>query len=328
MNGKKRHEVASRIALRGWVPTSVFAAALACAGLGFGQSPSAQVRSTTRPGSAAAKISSTSQPSPKGQPEGIKVHGHWIIEVKNPDGKVTARREFENHIVLYGQGILEGMLSGDIAPGGWSIFLAGSASNSGPQCSESAFASCSIAGLALEQGATYGSFNVSTCTASQGCSLNLVRSFVPPTAPPPATGPNGYFQLSGSVPMVESGVANISLVATYLMSCSNAQITAPLGGSFPGNVPSIISPGQCEPTALFTQLGGELGLPSITSTSDPLNGSALTSGSVPLFPTGAPFTAFTFANPNSTPPPAPGTPTEVPVSPGQSVSVTVQMTFQ
>jgi hypothetical protein len=31
-----------------------------------------------------------------GPQEGIKVHGHWVIEVRNPDGKVATRREFEN----------------------------------------------------------------------------------------------------------------------------------------------------------------------------------------------------------------------------------------
>ena len=32
----------------------------------------------------------------KGTQEGIKVHGHWTIEVRNPDGKVVTHTEFEN----------------------------------------------------------------------------------------------------------------------------------------------------------------------------------------------------------------------------------------
>ena len=35
----------------------------------------------------------------KGPQEGIKVHGHWVIEVRNPDGTVATRREFENAYV-------------------------------------------------------------------------------------------------------------------------------------------------------------------------------------------------------------------------------------
>src|SRR3989442_5421961 len=34
-----------------------------------------------------------------GQVEGIKVHGHWTIEVRNPDGTLVTRREFENGLV-------------------------------------------------------------------------------------------------------------------------------------------------------------------------------------------------------------------------------------
>jgi len=156
--------------------------------------------------------------------------------------------------------------------------------------------------------------------------MTLVRSFVPPTATPPATGPNGYFELSGSVP-VASGVLNISLVATYLMGCTNA-VFGTAFGSLPANVPALVAPGQCEPSQLFTQYGVDAGLSPVTPSSDPLNGGTLTSGSVPLFPFGAPFTAFTLANPNSTPPPPVGAPTQVPVSAGQTVSVTVQISFQ
>ncbi len=272
-------------------------------------------------------LASLGQSAPKGRQEGITVHGYWTIEVKNPDGKVTERREFENHVVLYGEGILEGLLSGNIVPGGWTILLAGNSSNSSTQCTESTFSICALAGAVLEQGANYGSFNLSNCTPSQGCSLTLVRSFVPPVAPPPATGPNGYFQLSGSVP-VASGVQNISLVATFLAACANAQWPSAFGVGLPANVPTLVSPAQCEPSQLFTAIGPQSGFPSITSSTDPLNGATLTSGSVPLFPTGAPFTAFTLANPNSTPPPPTGTPTQVPVSAGQSVSVTVQISFQ
>jgi hypothetical protein len=33
--------------------------------------------------------------------EGIKIHGHWVLVVKNPDGKVVERREFDNSLVTY-----------------------------------------------------------------------------------------------------------------------------------------------------------------------------------------------------------------------------------
>ena len=31
-----------------------------------------------------------------GPQEGIKVHGHWVVEISNPDGTLADRREFEN----------------------------------------------------------------------------------------------------------------------------------------------------------------------------------------------------------------------------------------
>lgn len=31
-----------------------------------------------------------------GPQEGIKIHGHWVIDVRNPDGKLVTHREFEN----------------------------------------------------------------------------------------------------------------------------------------------------------------------------------------------------------------------------------------
>src|ERR1700747_3718133 len=45
-----------------------------------------------------------------GQHEGIKVHGHWTIEVRNPDGSLTRHVEFENSLdpgaTLPGQPVL------------------------------------------------------------------------------------------------------------------------------------------------------------------------------------------------------------------------------
>jgi hypothetical protein len=60
-----------------------------------------------------------------GNHEGIKVSGHWVIEVKNPDGKVVTHREFENNLVTGGQGdaILSNLLTGNAVAGVWDIQL-------------------------------------------------------------------------------------------------------------------------------------------------------------------------------------------------------------
>jgi len=44
--------------------------------------------------------------------QGIKVHGHWVIEVRNPDGSLHLRREFENALTAEGKVGLAQLLSG------------------------------------------------------------------------------------------------------------------------------------------------------------------------------------------------------------------------
>lgn len=43
--------------------------------------------------------------------EGITVHGHWAIEIRNPDGTVAARHEFENALTYGGKQKLAWILS-------------------------------------------------------------------------------------------------------------------------------------------------------------------------------------------------------------------------
>jgi hypothetical protein len=47
----------------------------------------------------------------------MKVHGHWIIDIKNPDGTLAHHHEFENSIQYDGQNYLVGLLSGYAAAG-------------------------------------------------------------------------------------------------------------------------------------------------------------------------------------------------------------------
>lgn len=49
--------------------------------------------------------------------EGIQVHGHWTIEVRDPDGTVASRREFENALTQEGAEALISLLT-DLRPAG------------------------------------------------------------------------------------------------------------------------------------------------------------------------------------------------------------------
>src|SRR5208337_4944362 len=63
------------------------------------------------------------KPAGDGKHEGIKVHGHWTIEVRNPDGKLVAHREFENSLTIPGGVVLSQVLARQNSVGAWSIFL-------------------------------------------------------------------------------------------------------------------------------------------------------------------------------------------------------------
>jgi hypothetical protein len=134
--------------------------------------------------------------TPQGGPsEGIKVHGHWTLDITNPDGTPAGRYEFENALAnhLGGGKALAELLAGSAGAGHFTIWL-GTTPNT--PCN-AGLASCSITELAN--------------TANQGTSRDLVKSV-------PATGPNaGKLVLTGSVRIPVS--ATITLVQTDLTTC-------------------------------------------------------------------------------------------------------------
>jgi hypothetical protein len=69
-------------------------------------------------------------PSGDGSHEGIKVHGHWTIEVRNPDGSLAARRVFEN--AYSPSSFLANLLAREASVGFWFVGLNGSVSAPGP----------------------------------------------------------------------------------------------------------------------------------------------------------------------------------------------------
>jgi hypothetical protein len=61
--------------------------------------------------------------SSNGLHQSIKVHGHWTIEVRNPDGTLATRREFEN---AYSPGnFLASILARSGSVGTWAVTLVG-----------------------------------------------------------------------------------------------------------------------------------------------------------------------------------------------------------
>ncbi len=52
---------------------------------------------TTSPGKSDVTATKSGQPS-----EGIKVHGHWVIEVRDPDGTLVTRQELRTRYEIIG----------------------------------------------------------------------------------------------------------------------------------------------------------------------------------------------------------------------------------
>ena len=116
-----------------------------------------------------------------GQPEGIKVHGNWTIDVRNPDGTLASHHEIQNALVPVngGEQLLAGLLAGYwVPPIYWQVTLRGS--GSAQPC-------------AANDGTARPCFIVEPQTGHSGTeySKNLTVSFT--------DKPVGTFTLSGSV---------------------------------------------------------------------------------------------------------------------------------
>lgn len=132
-----------------------------------------------------------SLPSPKGPQEGIKVHGHWTIVIRNEDGSVASRNEFENALAPTGRDLLVAALMGRSTLGPWTMNLADSLNG---MCSTS-----------------FANWSNKFCVFEQGTNL---------TVDVPTSGPNaGKVVLSGSIKTVLSG--DILVANTFITSCSN-----------------------------------------------------------------------------------------------------------
>ena len=161
--------------------------------------------------------------------QGLKVHGHWVINISNPDGTQVQHHEFENSLETGAQGFLVGLLSGYMVPGDWMVVL-GAQSGSGP-CNGPSYQFCGL----VHNTATYpaqGYCNVYYCT---GSTLNYTYNF--------GTGFAGPFSivLSGSTTSNQTGT--IGTVFTLLNTCANIGFSA---GVNPSSVETS-SPSSCIP---------------------------------------------------------------------------------
>lgn len=163
-----------------------------------------------------------------GTTEGITVHGHWRIEVVDPDGTPVSSYEFDNALTSTGRYFLGGLLHRGHSTGAWKVVLSGPAG--GPHPCDNGTSACVIS----EAGAYWAGDVVH--------SPDLV-----------VTSTSTGASLSGSV--VVTAATTVNGVETYAKSCdpSVAPAACPAyGPSYGHNLftatalasPPAVQPGQ------------------------------------------------------------------------------------
>lgn len=102
--------------------------------------------------------------------EGIQVHGHWTIDVVNPDGTLDSHTEFEND--FFGAIPLGRLLAGDATIGNWEVDLA---NTNGPSPCSTTGILCLILSVVAEPTLTGLSLSGSV-VADQDGSVDRVRT--------------------------------------------------------------------------------------------------------------------------------------------------------
>jgi len=265
MKTKDRHEAFARIARRSAVPATLLLMLLPAARISRAQSNAKPAPVSARePIGAIAKAPAppAAKSSSQGPSDGIKVHGYWTIEVRNPDGKIAKHLEFENQLctsfvdpldgatVQGGDSTLSLLMSGTASPGLWAISLGAPENTSS---SGTAVPNCAVTPyIYLSQIVTIAPVSLPVgIPASLSCSLNSTSGEVISISGPvtyhcdrsltvsnPPSGGTGV-SLSGQFglpPGLQS--LTISAVRTDLYTC-----TGSLGAPKPADCQNIASVG-------------------------------------------------------------------------------------
>jgi len=262
--------------------------------------------------------------------QSIKVHGHWVIEVRNPDGSLVRHVEFENSLdpgfslpiggTTYhfpgGSDYLAALLNGQATSGGlgtWMIFLAGtSAGLSDLENTTNAPCDPSIpfgynyhTYLSTTVGACAIFFDTTTTQQVFGCPASSVSA-------------SGVITYSGTPPAGTScnlalGSGTLAAVTTFQYPYNPVQLSGSVVATLSGQVATVATLLQ-EPCV--NRGNGTLapGMFEVITGNCLLQPYATAPG---ISPTVVSFTSSTSF---------PGAP--IAVSPGQAINVTVTISFQ
>lgn len=116
------------------------------------------------------------KPSGDGRHEGIKVHGHWTIEVRNPDGSLATHREFENSLQPQGASLLSSILGRQNTAGPWEVGLGVALASEVPPCLASTGIGVECDIFEPATGISAGNNTFTTLSVSTGAAGSLVLS--------------------------------------------------------------------------------------------------------------------------------------------------------
>jgi hypothetical protein len=195
-----------------------------------GPAAAAKKISKATPAATVAKTQLGEKPS-GGPQEGIKVHGHWLIEVRNADGTLASHTEFDNALQFAGKNLVASFLRHEQSkPGRWTVVL-DNLSGTNKACAGGTFAAVPDPGFA---GLCYLTETDSQPSAFMGTNVsrNLTVTLVPDA--------NNVFALvlSGSIKSLQQGA--IDRVYTTLGACDVlsvagfCQVAQPLAASSTG----------------------------------------------------------------------------------------------
>jgi hypothetical protein len=242
------------------------------------------VKPTARP---VAEEESAAPNSPSNQ--GIKVHGHWVLQVKNADGTLGERREFDNSLVGFGTNtsgdqVLAALLTGTATVGDLAVaFISGDATGVDPStlCEGNRAATPRCFMLVARNDSLAGGLN-----SDLQSGLNDAVYF----------SPSVKIVLSGNfgVPATLGTAGSITVVQTYAGLCSVPGINGfmqSISGQINTFQQSTVAPASCNYNG---------SLPTTPITMGALTSTVITSG---------------------------GVATPLPVTAGQIVQVTVTISF-
>jgi hypothetical protein len=223
---------------------SLLVAAGATAASGQGVVPSSRA-AIAMPAHAATARTGASR---RGAREGIQIHGQWVIEVRNREGKVTGRREFENAIQPAGMAFLGALIEANGSSSGLIISINGSSQSQGPCTQFAPLSGNSNCLIVLPPNGQGFIGPLATGCPKTVCSNNL-------TVTAPSFSSNTFtgsqIVLAGSVP-ASSAAGNIEDVETVFAICQASE--TPNGCEYIYNPTTQASNGDYVYSGNFTML--------------------------------------------------------------------------